>query len=673
MVCIVFFFFFFKQKTAYEIMPSLVGSEMCIRDSFKAVSHETHLQIEHDQLHTQGLKQNEQQLPKSDTSTPNKGNKYHKTVRTPMRDKSSPSSKNNKYSSFIKTEPSQNSQTYYQTSRTRFYNCNTTSNLENDNSEIINTKSRSIIKASSHIQSVSNNQEDKSYVRESPNNSQIKNCATAIGISGGNNASASKKKNGNDDNSSLNEINDNLNNSSGNNNNNGNMNDEFVQYDIKPVNCSPNKLNLLTINNKTSSLTKYYTQKQKTESGDSRTNRNVRSLTEQKPSTAHQQGGGQTGEVYFSTQRVQTSSGNRQAQKKQQLKINYSEQCQGVDSEIVKKRMFRAQNHFVNLSRLQSHNKMASNQGAVPFRTLFSKVKEQVMETCKSRMQTAPEQVVCDKIYSFEQLNCDHHPIQQQQQQAQQQQNQFKQQQQQQQQQQGNQFTQTNFENNCFSQGQQRVYPNSQQEEEKDYPMQNSNMFLTPEKQKDFKQLTNQMVDDNFDQAIEQEINNNFFTQQQQNQMQIVNCEQNPNYSNLNRSNGQNGLSFTNSEAKKNTVQPQILQTSKYFSSIQVQQQIQKQLMKDFHTLGSHKLFPGNFALIKSEKYDKLKRDVNGLLNYVDNNEELKQKLQSGCDKNILKMDKIMDNLIGKKNGTLVIINHMGKPIKYNATNLFLK
>ena len=24
---------YFKQKTAYEIMPSLVGSEMCIRDS----------------------------------------------------------------------------------------------------------------------------------------------------------------------------------------------------------------------------------------------------------------------------------------------------------------------------------------------------------------------------------------------------------------------------------------------------------------------------------------------------------------------------------------------------------------------------------------------------------------------------------------------------------------
>eukprot|EP00825_Cyclidium_porcatum_P046454 TRINITY_DN7303_c0_g1_i1.p1 TRINITY_DN7303_c0_g1~~TRINITY_DN7303_c0_g1_i1.p1 ORF type:complete len:259 (-),score=48.66 TRINITY_DN7303_c0_g1_i1:92-868(-) len=32
-----FFFFFFKQKTAYEIMPSLVGSEMCIRDRFDTI------------------------------------------------------------------------------------------------------------------------------------------------------------------------------------------------------------------------------------------------------------------------------------------------------------------------------------------------------------------------------------------------------------------------------------------------------------------------------------------------------------------------------------------------------------------------------------------------------------------------------------------------------------
>ena len=30
--------FFFKQKTAYEMLRSLVGSEMCIRDSF-AVAH----------------------------------------------------------------------------------------------------------------------------------------------------------------------------------------------------------------------------------------------------------------------------------------------------------------------------------------------------------------------------------------------------------------------------------------------------------------------------------------------------------------------------------------------------------------------------------------------------------------------------------------------------------
>src|SRR5674536_395931 len=29
-------FFFFKQKTAYEMLRSLVGSEMCIRDSLKA-------------------------------------------------------------------------------------------------------------------------------------------------------------------------------------------------------------------------------------------------------------------------------------------------------------------------------------------------------------------------------------------------------------------------------------------------------------------------------------------------------------------------------------------------------------------------------------------------------------------------------------------------------------
>ena len=30
--------FFFKQKTAYEIMPSLVGSEMCIRDRYNMIA-----------------------------------------------------------------------------------------------------------------------------------------------------------------------------------------------------------------------------------------------------------------------------------------------------------------------------------------------------------------------------------------------------------------------------------------------------------------------------------------------------------------------------------------------------------------------------------------------------------------------------------------------------------
>src|SRR5674536_395118 len=32
MEVVCFFFFFFKQKTAYEMLRSLVGSEMCIRD-----------------------------------------------------------------------------------------------------------------------------------------------------------------------------------------------------------------------------------------------------------------------------------------------------------------------------------------------------------------------------------------------------------------------------------------------------------------------------------------------------------------------------------------------------------------------------------------------------------------------------------------------------------------
>ena len=41
MICFVFFFFFFffKQKTAYEMLRSLVGSEMCIRDRAQIISY----------------------------------------------------------------------------------------------------------------------------------------------------------------------------------------------------------------------------------------------------------------------------------------------------------------------------------------------------------------------------------------------------------------------------------------------------------------------------------------------------------------------------------------------------------------------------------------------------------------------------------------------------------
>eukprot|EP00825_Cyclidium_porcatum_P008279 TRINITY_DN14116_c0_g1_i2.p2 TRINITY_DN14116_c0_g1~~TRINITY_DN14116_c0_g1_i2.p2 ORF type:complete len:123 (+),score=16.18 TRINITY_DN14116_c0_g1_i2:40-408(+) len=42
-----FFFFFFKQKTAYEIMPSLVGSEMCIRDRVSTQSTWEALEFTH--------------------------------------------------------------------------------------------------------------------------------------------------------------------------------------------------------------------------------------------------------------------------------------------------------------------------------------------------------------------------------------------------------------------------------------------------------------------------------------------------------------------------------------------------------------------------------------------------------------------------------------------------
>ena len=37
------FFFFFKQKTAYEMLRSLVGSEMCIRDRARTIRIPVHM------------------------------------------------------------------------------------------------------------------------------------------------------------------------------------------------------------------------------------------------------------------------------------------------------------------------------------------------------------------------------------------------------------------------------------------------------------------------------------------------------------------------------------------------------------------------------------------------------------------------------------------------------
>src|SRR5450756_2811141 len=43
-------FFFFKQKTAYEIMPSLVGSEMCIRDRYGTAVRKRKARHRHDDV-----------------------------------------------------------------------------------------------------------------------------------------------------------------------------------------------------------------------------------------------------------------------------------------------------------------------------------------------------------------------------------------------------------------------------------------------------------------------------------------------------------------------------------------------------------------------------------------------------------------------------------------------
>ena len=50
--------FFFKQKTAYEMLRSLVGSEMCIRDSFDVVDRIGRLDIQGNRLSRQSFDEN---------------------------------------------------------------------------------------------------------------------------------------------------------------------------------------------------------------------------------------------------------------------------------------------------------------------------------------------------------------------------------------------------------------------------------------------------------------------------------------------------------------------------------------------------------------------------------------------------------------------------------------
>ncbi len=46
-------FFFFKQKTAYEMLRSLVGSEMCIRDRTTRVSDYDYLDLDKMSLYSE--------------------------------------------------------------------------------------------------------------------------------------------------------------------------------------------------------------------------------------------------------------------------------------------------------------------------------------------------------------------------------------------------------------------------------------------------------------------------------------------------------------------------------------------------------------------------------------------------------------------------------------------
>ena len=53
--CFFVIFFFFKQKTAYEMLRSLVGSEMCIRDRVNSIKKDKKFIANHLKLYPESL------------------------------------------------------------------------------------------------------------------------------------------------------------------------------------------------------------------------------------------------------------------------------------------------------------------------------------------------------------------------------------------------------------------------------------------------------------------------------------------------------------------------------------------------------------------------------------------------------------------------------------------
>ena len=73
------FHFFFKQKTAYEIMPSLVGSEMCIRDSNRTSYLEQFTNYHSNSIHYQHFDDTSRLI--FSLATPPSTNCYHPRLR----------------------------------------------------------------------------------------------------------------------------------------------------------------------------------------------------------------------------------------------------------------------------------------------------------------------------------------------------------------------------------------------------------------------------------------------------------------------------------------------------------------------------------------------------------------------------------------------------------------